>query len=127
MEKSRRRSQRIIDSEILQKAGAEENRLIVSGGRLLIKLRSGTLIHVGDIANKNYHRHNRCYYIKTEEGFLIPDIGVYDGSQEKAEEEESEPESRAIKIYYYKGKLYRQTKDGVIAEDRNILQEIRQH
>ncbi len=127
MEENRRRSQRIIDAELLQKAGAEENRIIVSGGRLLIKSSSGTLIHVGDIANKNYYRHNRRYYIKTEEGFLIRNIGVYDSSQEKAEEEESEPESRAIKIYYYKGKLYRRTKDGVIAEDGKILQEILQH
>ena len=52
---------------------------------------------------------------------------MYDGSQEKAEEEESEPESRAIKIYYYKGKLYRRTKDGVIAEDENIFHEFLQH
>jgi hypothetical protein len=127
MEENTRRSQRIIDAELLQEAGAEENRLIVSGGQLLIKSRSGTLIHVGDIANKNYHRHNFCYYIKTEEGFLICDIGAYDGSQEKAEEDKPEPESGAIKLYYYKGKLYRQTKDGVIAEDKNILQEILQH
>ena len=124
MEENRRRIQRIINVEILKTVGAEENRLIVSGGRLLIKSRSGTLIHFCNIANKNYHRHNRRYYIKKEEGFLIRDIGAYNGSQEEAEEEESEPESRAIKIYYFKGKLYCRTKDGVIAEDENILQEI---
>ena len=124
MEENRRRSQRITDAEILKTAGVEQNRLIVSGGRLLIQSRSGTLIHFGDIANKSYQRHNGRYYIKTEEGYLIRDIGVHDGVQEKVEEEEPEPESRAIKLYYYKEKLYRRTKDRVLAEDENILQEI---
>ncbi len=124
MEENRRRSQRITGAEILKTAGAEENRLIVSGGRLLIKSRSGTLIHFGNIANQNYHRHNRRYYIKTEEGYLISDTGAHDGFQEKLEEEEPEPESRAIKLFYYKEKLYRRTEDGVLVEDENILQEI---
>ena len=124
MEENRRRSKRITDAEILKTAGAEENRLIVSGGRLLIKSSGGALAHFSDIANQSYHRHNRRYYIKTEEGYLIRDIGVHDGFQEKVEEEEPEPESRAIKLYYYKERLYRRTKDGVLAEDENILQEI---
>ena len=123
MEKSSRTSQRIISAEILKAAGAEENRLIVSGGRLLRKSPSREIIHFGDITAKR-HRHNQRFYIKTEEGYLIRDIGVHDGSQEKVEEEEPEPESRAIKLYYYKDKLYCRTKDGVLAEDKNILQEI---
>ncbi len=124
MEGKIRRSQRIINAEILKAAGVEENRLIVSGGRLLKKSPSGTLIYFGSISTKRYHRYNQRFYIKTEEGYLISDTGAHDGFQEKVEEEEPEPEGRAIKIYYYKDKLYRRTKDGVLAEDKNILQEI---
>ena len=120
MEENRRRSQRIIDAEIL----AEENRLIILGGRLLKRSPSGTLVHIKNISTIRYHRKNRRFYIKTQEGFLIRDIGVCDGSQEEAEADKPEPESRAIKLYLYKDKLYRQTKDGVLTEDENILQGI---
>jgi len=124
MEGKIRGSPRIINAEILKAAGVEENRLIVSGGQLLKKSPSGALIHFGSISTTRYHRKNRRFYIKTEEGYLIRDIGVHNGSQEKVEEEDPEPESRAIKLYIYKDKLYCQTKDGVLAEDENILQEL---
>ena len=124
MEKNSRTSQRIINAEILKAAGVEENRLIVSSGRLLKKSPSGELLHFGNTSTKRYHRHNRRFYIKTEEGYYIFDTGAHDGSQGQAEEEDPEPEPKAIKLYYYKEKLYRRTKDGVLAEDSQILQEI---
>ena len=123
MEENTRRSQRIINVETLKAAGVKANRLIFSGGRLLRKSPSGEILHFGDITAKR-HRHNQRFYIKTEGGHLLFDTGVQDGFQEKVEEEEPEPEPKAIKLYYYKEKLYPRTKDGVLTEDNNILQEI---
>jgi hypothetical protein len=114
MEKNTRTSQRIINAEILKAAGVEENRLIVSGGGLLKKSPSGDLLHFGNISTERYHRHNQRFYIKTEGGHYIFDTGAHDGFQKKAKEEEPEPEPKAIKLYYYKEKLYHQTKDGVL-------------
>ena len=124
MEKSSRTSQQIINAEILKAAGAEENRLIVSGRRLLKKLPSGELIHFGLISTKRYHRHNQRFYIKTEGGHYLFDSNQHSGSQRGTEEEDPEPESRAIKLYFYKGILYCRSKDGVLTGDDNILQEI---
>ena len=121
MEKNLRTSQRIINAEILKAAEVEENRLIVSGGRKLKKSPSGELLHFGNISTERYHRHNRRFYIKTEGGYYLFDTAAHEGSQEEAEAEEPEPESKAIKLYYYKGKLYRRTKNGVLTGDDNIL------
>ena len=124
MEKNTRPSQQTINAEILKTAGVEENRLIVTGGRQLKKSPSGDLLHFGNISTKRYHSYNQRFYIKTEGGHYILDTGANDGLQGEAEAEEPEPESRAIKLYYYKEKLYCQTKDGVLTEDNQILQEI---
>ena len=124
MEKNSRTSQRIINAEILNAAGVEENRLIVSGGRILKKSPSGELLHFGNISTRHLHQRHGRYYHKTEGGYYLFDTAAHDGSQEKAEEEDPEPEPKAIKLYYYKEKLYRQTKDGVLTGDDQILQEI---
>jgi hypothetical protein len=124
MEENRRRSQRITDAEILKAAAVEENRLIVSGGRLLKKSPSRELLPFGIISTRRLHSRHGRLYIKTEEGYYIFDHGTHWGSQEQAQEEDPEPEAKAITLYYYLGKLFRRTKDGVLAEDENILQEI---
>ena len=124
MEENRRRSQRITDAEILKAAAVEDNRLIVSGGRLLKKSPSGELLPFGIISTGRLHSRHGRLYIKTEEGYYIFDQGTHWGSQEQAKEEDPESESRAIKIYYYLGQLFRQTSNGVLAEDSQILQEI---
>ena len=124
MEKNTRTSQRIINAEILKAAAVEENRLIVSGGRLLKKSSSWELLLFGIISTGRLHSRHGRLYIKTEEGYYIFDQGAHWGSQEQAKEEDPEPEPKAIKLYYYKGRLYRRTKNGVLTEDHNILQEI---
>ena len=125
MEENRRRSQRITDAEILKAAAVEENRLIVSGGRLLKKSPSGELLPFGIISTGRLHSRHGRLYIKTEEGYYIFDQGTHWGSQEQAKEEDPEPEPKAIKLYYYKEKLYRQTKNGVLTGNDQILHEIR--
>jgi hypothetical protein len=124
MEKNSRTSQRIINAEILKAAGVEDNRLIVLGGRLLKKSPSGELLHFGNISTERYHRHNQRFSIKTEVGYYLFYTEAHDGYQGEAEAEDPEPKSRAIKLYYYKVKLYRQTKDEVLTGGDNILQEI---
>ena len=120
----RRTSQRIINAAILKAAGEEKNRLILSGGQLLQRSPSGELIFFGNTSTGRLHRRHRRYYLKTEEGYYIFDTGVHGGSQREAEAEDPEPESRAIQIYYYSGQLFLQTKNGVLTEANNILQEI---
>jgi len=44
--------------------------------------------------------------------------------QREAEAEDPEPEQKAIKLYYYSGQLFRQTKNGVLTQAENILHEI---
>jgi len=117
----KRTSQRIINAEICQAAGKEENRLILLGGQLLQRSPSRELIFFGNISSGRLKwRHGR-FYQKTGDGHYIFDAGTHNGSQEQAEEEDPEPEPKAIKLYYYEGKLYRQTKNGVLAEDDIIL------
>ena len=119
-----RTSQRIINAKILREAIEEKNRLILSGGRLLQRSPSGELIFFGNTPTGQLHRRNGKYYHKTEEGYYIFDTGAHNGSQEKAEAEDPEPEHKAIKLYYYSGQLFLQTKNGVLTEADSILQEI---
>jgi len=77
MEKNSRTSQRIINAEILKAAGAEENRLIVLGGRILKKLPSGELLHFGNISTGRLHQRHKRFYHKTEEGYYIFDQGAH--------------------------------------------------
>ena len=49
---------------------------------------------------------------------------MHNRSQEQVEKEEPEPEHKAIKLYHRKGKIYRQTRNGVLVEDNKIRQEI---
>jgi hypothetical protein len=122
----RRTSQRIINTAILQAAGVEENRLILSGGRLLQRSHSGELIFFGNISTRRLHwRHGRFYH-KTGDEHYIFDARTHNGSQEQTEEEDPGPEPKAIKLYYYSGQLFCPTKNGVLAEDNIILQEIRE-
>ena len=79
---------------------------------------------MGNISTGRLHRRHKRFYHKTEEGYYILDTGAHDGSQEQAEEEDTEPDPKSIKLYYYKGKLHLRTKNGVLTEDDNILQEI---
>ena len=123
--RERRTSQRIINAAILQAAGVEENRVILLGGRLLQKS-SGGLILLGNISTGRLHQRHKRFYHKTEEGYYIFDTGAHDGSQEQTEEEDPEPEPKAIKLYYYSGQLFRQTKNGVLAEDDTILKDTRE-
>ena len=102
----RRTSQRIINAAILKQAGEEKNRLILLGGRLLQRSPSGELIFFGNISTRHFHQRHGRYYHKTQEGYYIFDTGVHGGSQREAEAEDPEPESRAIKIYYYSGQLF---------------------
>ena len=120
----RRTSQRITNATILRAAGEEENRLILSGGQLFQRSTGGDLIPFGKISTKRLHSLHGRLYTKTEEGYYIFDQGAHWGFQEQAEEEAPEPELKAIKLYFYKEKLYRQTKDGVLTGDDQILQEI---
>ena len=120
----RRTSQRIINVAILQAAGVEENRLILSGGRLLHKSPSGEVMFLGSTSTGRLHwRHGRFYH-KTGDGHYIFDAGTHNGSQEQVEEEDTEPEPKAIKLYYYLGQLFLQTKNGVLTGAGNILQEM---
>ena len=103
----RRTHQRIVNTAILQAAGVEENRLILSGGQLLQKSTSRELILLGNISTGRLHwRHGRFYH-KTRDRHYIFDAGTHNGFQEQAEEEYPEPEPKAIKLYYYSGQLFR--------------------
>ena len=113
----KRTSQRIINAAIRQAAGKEENRLILFGGQLLQRSPSRELIFFGNISTGRLHwRHGRFYH-KTGDGHYIFDAGTHNGSQEQAEEEDPEPETKAIKLYYYLEQLFFRTKNGVLAED----------
>ena len=68
----------------------------------------------------------QTFYHKTRDRHYIFDAGTHNGSQEQAEEEDPEPEPTAIKLYYYSGQLFRQTKNGVLAEDNTILKDTRE-
>ena len=113
-------SQSIINKVIIKAVGVEENRLILLGRQLLQRSPSGGVILFSNLSTKRlYWRHGRFYH-KTGEGYYIFDIGTHNGSQEQAEEEEPEPEHKAIKLHYYKGKYYCQMPNGVLAEDNTI-------
>ena len=120
----RRTRQRTINAAILWAAGVEENRLILLGGQLLQRSPSRELIFFGNRSTRRLHRRRGRYYHKTEEGCYIFDTGAHGGSQREAEAEDPEPEHKAIKLYYYSGQLFCQTKNGVLTEADNILQEI---
>ena len=118
----RRTSQRIINTTILWAAGEEGNRLILSGGQLFQRSTGGELILFGKLTTGRLHSCHGRLYIKTEEGYYIFDQGTHWGFQEQAQEEDPEPEPNAIKLYYYKGKFYCQTKNMALTEASNILQ-----
>ena len=80
------------------------------------------IILFGKLTTGRLHSRHGRLYIKTEEGYYIFDQGTHWGSQEQAQEEDPEPEPNAIKLYYYKEKLYRQTNNGALTETSNILQ-----
>jgi len=113
--------QRIIYKRILEAAGAEENRLILSEGQFFQRSPSRELILFQQQITNNitYWRHGRFYKMTGGEYYIF-DTGTHNGSQEQAQEEEPEPEPKAIKLYYYEEKYYRQKKNGVIAEDNTI-------
>ena len=120
----KRTSQRTINTTILWAAGEEENRLILLGGKLFQRSPSGELIFFSELSTRNLHQCHGRYYHKTEEGYYIFDTGAHDGSQGETESEDPEPESRAIKLYYYSGRLFCRTNNVVLTEANNILQEI---
>ena len=119
-----RTSQRIIDKEISKAVGVEENRLILSGGRLLQRSPSGGLILFSNLSTKRLYWHHGRFYHKTGEGYYIFDTGAHNGDQEQAEKEDPDPEHKAIKLYYHKGKIYCWTRNGELVEDNKIQQEI---
>ena len=122
----RRTSQRTINTTILREAGEEGNRLILLGGQFFQRSPGGELILFGNVSTRRrlHSRHGRFYH-KTRYGHYIFDAGTHSGSQEQAEEEDPEPEAKAIKLYYYSGQLFRQTKNGVLMQAENILHKIR--
>ena len=81
---------------------------------------------MGNISTGRLHRHHKRFYHKTEEGYYIFDTGAHDGSQREAEAEDPEPEHKAIKLYYYLGRLFCRTKNGALAEDDTILNDARE-
>ena len=117
-----RKSQRIINAATLQAAGVEKNRVILSGGQFFWRSPSGESICVGKLSTERLHRrHGSRYYHKTAGGDYIFDAGAHDGLQGEAEAEDPEPEQKAIKLYYYLGKFFRLTKNGVLTQAENIL------
>jgi len=121
--RERRTSQRITNAALLQAAGVEENRVILLSGQLIIKT-SGVVL--GNISTGRLHRCHKRFYHKTEEGYYIFDTGAHNGFQREAEAEDPEPEYKAIKLYYYSGRLFLQTKNGALAEDDTILNDARE-
>jgi hypothetical protein len=95
-------SQRIINTTILWAAGEEGNRLILSGGKLFQRSTGGELILFGKLTTGRLRSCHGRLYIKTEEGYYVFHQGTHWGFQEQAEEEDPEPEPKAIKLYYYK-------------------------
>ena len=120
----RRTSQRTINVATLWAVGVEENRLILSGRRLLQRSPSGKLIFFGNISTGQLHWRHRKYYHKTEEGYYIFNTGALNSSQREVEAEDPEPEHKAIELYYYSGQLFCQTNNRVLTEANNILQKI---
>ena len=118
-----RRSARIANKTLIRQEIKEENRLFLRSPHLLKKDAGGTLQTfstqlVHDLSW--FASGSRCYKV-TQSGYLVFDRGAHGG--ERPEEEDPEPQPRAITLYEYLGVIYRSTQTGeaVVEEDICII------
>ena len=116
----RRRSARIGNNTLIQQAITEENRLYLKSPYLLKKEAGGTLqvFSTELIKDQFWLGSGSRLYKWTRSGYLVFDRGAHGG--EEPEEEDPEPEPRAISLYKHLGVIYRRTQTGEVAVEEDI-------
>ena len=116
----RRRSARIEYNTLIQQATTEENRLFLRTPHLLKKDAGGTLKIFSTEAVKDlfWVGSGSRFYKRTRSGYLVFDKGAHWG--EGPEEEEPDPEPRAITLYEHLGGIYRRLQTGEVSVEEDI-------